>query len=44
MGGLHALIDLLLGQDLGEQTTGSAFARLPQEKDVMADDCSLSMI
>ena len=29
MGGLHALVDLLLGQDLGEQTTDIAFARLP---------------
>ena len=38
MGGLHAPIGLLLGQALAEKTTDSAFARLPPEKDVLADD------
>ena len=38
VGGLHALIGLLLGQALGKKTTDSAFARLPQEKHVLADN------
>ncbi len=38
MGGVHAPIGLLLGQDLAGQTTDLAFAGLPQQKKVMADD------
>ena len=38
MGGLHAPIGLSLGQALAKKTTDSAFARLPQAKDVLADD------
>ena len=38
MGGFHAPIGLLLGQGLAGHTTDSAFARLPQENDVMAHD------
>ncbi len=38
MGGVHTPIGLLLIQSLEGETTDPAFGRLPQEKDVMAED------